>query len=605
MRDLVVREALRAMARDAGDRFAELIASGEEIPYDVREAGDGSPLPQYVPLTGRFIRDHTASLRELDSFGAACAAIASAELDGPYLEEMEIPVPPDARKRAELACAVFLCRLWWDSTDFSISDERLASGINEMEAGADAGVDEIEVIVPLRGLHLPVARLELATATLVRADTVEVPPEARAGEGSGSAAWEPAYLAVARIGSPPPGEEADESAPDAGARAVEAFRQLITALRLFKAGGVGLGPYAWTRSGSHRWRRIATGAGRPRPGGYRLAETELGDLVAFSRTLANRSTPFGRPARGRPGLAGALARAISRFEVGLERHAVIDALNDYLLTLRFVLEGGGPADLGLAMRVAALCSEPERRGETKSVVDRALSLERELWSGEPAPADAPGPAQTAATIEELTRAILKDAACGHLGGDLRATADEILLADGLAVGEGEATQRGETSEWDVVPGDGDLPLGDEQPDEAEETLPGPQPEPLAGIPEEPVQEDLWVDAYDGDPEPREEPHRLKVPEPAGRIRVEHAPAGQPEEELVIARSTAQLSRVDEPPTGVFEASAPAREPEPPAERRREDRVAYLFPRPETTEWNVRELAYDRSRRAETDEVRAS
>ena len=29
-----------------------------------------------------------------------------------------------------------------------------------------------------------------------------------------------------------------------------------------------------------------------------------------------------------------------------------------------------------------------------------------------------------------------------------------------------------------------------------------------------------------------------------------------------------------------------------------ERVAYLFPRPETTEWNVRELSYDRRRRAE-------
>jgi hypothetical protein len=32
------------------------------------------------------------------------------------------------------------------------------------------------------------------------------------------------------------------------------------------------------------------------------------------------------------------------------------------------------------------------------------------------------------------------------------------------------------------------------------------------------------------------------------------------------------------------------------------RVAYLFPRPETTEWNVRELSYDRRRRAQ---IRAS
>ena len=36
-----------------------------------------------------------------------------------------------------------------------------------------------------------------------------------------------------------------------------------------------------------------------------------------------------------------------------------------------------------------------------------------------------------------------------------------------------------------------------------------------------------------------------------------------------------------------------------AERRaHHDRVANLFPRPETTEWNVREIAYDRRRRAE-------
>src|SRR5947208_5635089 len=173
--------------------------------------------------------------------------------------------------------------------------------------------------------------------------------------------------------------------------------------------------------------------------------------MMFSRTLAYRSTPFGRPAKDGTGSAGVLGRAISRFEAGLERNVVLEALNDYLLALRFLLEGGGPADLGLAMRVAALCAEPEQRGETKAVVDRALALERELWSGEPATPgeDAPMPAETAALIEELTRAILKDAACGHLGGDLRSTADEILLADGLAVGEGEGEQRGGSDEWDL------------------------------------------------------------------------------------------------------------------------------------------------------------
>ena len=38
-----------------------------------------------------------------------------------------------------------------------------------------------------------------------------------------------------------------------------------------------------------------------------------------------------------------------------------------------------------------------------------------------------------------------------------------------------------------------------------------------------------------------------------------------------------------------------------AERRaHHDRVAGLFPPPETTEWKVREIAYDRTRRARVD-----
>src|SRR5436190_5754582 len=165
MRDLVAREALRTMAGDAAKRFRELVAAGHEIPYDVQEPGNGSPLPRYVPLTERFVRDHAPALLELDSFGSACAAIESAELAGPYLEEFGIKVPPDARKRAELAGTVFLCRLWTDSTDFSLDADRLTVAIAELEAGGDAAEGEIEVVVRLRGLQMPVDRLVLARAT--------------------------------------------------------------------------------------------------------------------------------------------------------------------------------------------------------------------------------------------------------------------------------------------------------------------------------------------------------------------------------------------------------------------------------------------------------
>ena len=593
MQDLVVREALQAMAVDAAGRLRELVAAGAEIPYEVREPGDASPLCEYTPQTARFVRDHAGALRELDSFGAACAALDIADLAGRYLESIGVDVPADPRRRAELAAIVFLARLWHRSTDFPVAPERLDAAIAEVEAGGEVGDGEIEIVVPVRGLQMPTDRLDLATATLVRADIVDVPAEARSSEGSGAAGWQPTFLAVARVGEAPDGDEA----PDAGARAVEAFRQLVTTLRLFKPGGVGLGPHAWARSGGDRWRRIATGERHPRPGGYVLAEDELGDLVALSRALAERSTPFGRPARDRAGLAGALARATSRFEAGLERRAVLEALNDYLLALRFLLDGGGPADLGLSIRVAALCAEPEERAATKAVVERALALERELWMGEPTATgdDQLGPVETAAWVEELTRAILKDAACGHLGADLRATADEILLADGLAIGDGSDAQRGSTAEWSL-PDDGEV-----EPDWASEAEAAAYAEDEAAAYAEdeaeagPVEEAIADDVAETE----------KVPDPEGRITVEESTFPEREEEKLTAHAQAMRFEVDEArhesPTTTLEAIEPSRG-EPPVERDVErpdlaERVAYLFPRPEPCEWNVPEISYHRHRRA--------
>src|SRR5581483_2040281 len=98
----------------------------------------------------------------------------------------------------------------------SLEDDRLATAIAELESGGETAADEIEVVVPVRGLQLPVTRLELATATIVRADTVDVPAEARAPEGAGAAAWEPAFLAATRVGAAAPDEEAEPQV-DAGA----------------------------------------------------------------------------------------------------------------------------------------------------------------------------------------------------------------------------------------------------------------------------------------------------------------------------------------------------------------------------------------------------
>jgi len=620
MRDLVVREGFGAMARDAAKCLHGLVAAGEELPYEVREPGDGSPLCRYEPLTERFVRDHAADLRRLDSFGAACAALQSSGLGGPYLDSMGVSAPADPRGGAELAAIVFLCRVWMDSTDFSLDDERLELAIAELEAGGETDDGQIDVVVPLRGLQMPVARLDLAGATIVRSDTVEVPTEARASDGLGVSPWEPAFLGVVRVDAPDLAGET--AAHDPGVDAVGALRRLITTLRLFKSGGVGIGPYAWTRQAGDRWRRIATGAGRQRPGGYRLTETELADLAAFSRALNQAGTPFSRRAGGRPGFPATLGRAIDRFEAGLERNVVIEALNDHLLALRFVLEGAGPASLGMPMRIAALCAEPERRSEVKAVVDRAAGLERELWSGEPASGARVNPAETAAELEELARAIFKDAAVGHLGSDLRVTADEILLADGLAAGDGVAAQRGGTTEWDLEPIEADQ--FSESHDRENET---PLSEEIAGVTAEldrehgidpefewvteegsslddrispepaPDREEQMVSArareiFGGEPTP--EPER----EPAERAELERG--GAPG--LAAVGDSSGLDReprdssADDQPSPVLRLIEQTK-----AERRaHHDRVAGLFPPPETTEWKVREIAYDRTRRARVD-----
>ena len=54
-----------------------------------------------------------------------------------------------------------------------------------------------------------------------------------------------------------------------------------------------------------------------------------------------------------------------------------------------------------------------------------------------------------AEIEELLRTILRRGVTGELGSDFRAAADEALLADGLAFGEGSPTELGTDTEWDL------------------------------------------------------------------------------------------------------------------------------------------------------------
>ena len=571
MRDLHLRHTLKLLARDASEVLSDLVEGGQEIPYEIGEGGNGSAFCQYRPLTARFIRDNGAELRELSTFRDAAETMGKTEVAGAYLEEAGISPPADAVERSTLAVTYFLARLWDGCADFEMDEDRFSAAIAEIEECAEPEEGEVEAIVPLVGFQMSGTRLDLNGASIVRADAVDVPADAARGERPSGAAWEPTFLISARVSLDP-----DGGLGGAGERVAKTFERIVTTLRLYKPGGVGLGPHGWVRVAGDRWRRIATGAGRPRPGGYRLTEHDTDPITDLARTVCVHPRRVSR-----------LRRALLRFEAGLDRRAAIDALNDHLLALRFLLEGEGPAGVGLPMRVAALTQDAEHRIDAKSTVEQAIALERELWSGEPSGSPgAPGPAELAAQVEELLRTILRRGVVGELGSDFRAAADETLLADGLAFGEGDAAERGATTEWE---------LEAVEPD-------GGEPEPAAVEPHDSQEDFEIVDAdlirvsrrsdalpdtelyeHDFEAEAEEE-----APPVLAFVEEDEPPAEADADGSASATAPDWLDEVDGDATMDFPARSQhlhdlAR---PPMDREEvKARVEYLFPRTETN-WTV-------------------
>jgi hypothetical protein len=127
--------------------------------------------------------------------------------------------------------------------------------------------------------------------------------------------------------------------------------------------------------------------------------------------------------------AGELRWALARFEMGCERLAPLEALTDYLLALRALLEPEGPSSGRLGQRLAVICATPEDQGALAQRVARAVSLEQALITGLQPPGAAGGRTGADAIVDELAehlRAILRDALCGHLDPDLCGVADELL-----------------------------------------------------------------------------------------------------------------------------------------------------------------------------------
>jgi hypothetical protein len=137
-------------------------------------------------------------------------------------------------------------------------------------------------------------------------------------------------------------------------------------------------------------------------------------------------------AEARPG--GRIAWSMSRFEMGCERALDTEALSDYLLALESLLEAADETGrASLTLRLAALCAEEAERKPVQRRLELAFALERWVMGGGGANAylEALGPDTPRSLVLELeqhVRALLRDVLCGYLSPDLKAVADDLLLA---------------------------------------------------------------------------------------------------------------------------------------------------------------------------------
>ncbi len=529
MRDFLLNEALKRLATEAATRLSTLVAAGDQIPFDVAaDAGDDAAFYSYVPLSSRYVIDHADELRSLPSFAPAREAAVESAVAVPYLEARGEAVPADPGERAELMIITFFSSLWEGCTGFALDRDHLEEALSLLDAEGRDADDADVLIVPIVGLRMSMPRLTLPHGVrVVRADSIEAPVDAMRSEGMGRAAWEPQFLAVAE-------QDPDEGADDA----LNQLRELISVMRLFKGGGIGLGPYAFAPTGADCWRRIATGAPATRPGGYRLSEAEAEELSQFASELESRPDPD-----------AALTWAVGRFEMGCERESAIDGLSDHLLAMRAVLEGHGPVGASLPLRAAALFAADGEidRIEARERIEETLELERTTMNGRTMAAAV----ELASWAESGVRRLLRAAALGELGNDLGATADESLIVAGLAEGDAEIT----------------VSVQEPEPEAAEPAVPDlriPEPE----LPEE---------EYDVEQETR-----IMEPIPA-------------EDEIRIT-ATPWLDEVSDARHGdSLEWPAHADRDIQHRERIDTPRVRHLFPVPDS-DWEVSHLEFEYSRR---------
>lgn len=409
MRNISLHRLLESFAVDACGRLSADAAGGAEMPFELAEErhGGGVPLYCYRPLTGEFIRVRMGLLTSLPSGHAALQALAEIHRLDVYLSEHGIKPPADPSARCAVALRVFLECMFSERGGFGFEPAHFEAAYAELERALYEGHCTATVVAPLLGVVLDEATTEIRLdegLSLIRGDALpEAPPEAVWSDGD-----QANVLAVLTID-----QGRAERSPVSVARG--RFRRILSALRLFERGGYALGPVGWARTEVGSWRSVPVGfAGRARLLTL-IPQAQEDELRAFYRLVARRA----------PGPE--LAWALARFEMGCERLAPFEALTDYLLALRALLEPEGPASGRLAQRLAVICARPEERLALAERTAQAVAMERAVITGlAGGEEDAARPDALVDELAEHLRAILRDALCGHLDTDLCAVADQLL-----------------------------------------------------------------------------------------------------------------------------------------------------------------------------------
>ncbi len=405
MRNRALHAALRDFALEAASLLTDALRDGAEIEFDVVDEGDrhGPALYRYRPRTAEFVAARWEDLRAL----AACER-ARAELGAGAA--LWLRVNGLAGEQADPALRAMLERLYEDATSFGFPEERFERLYLEVEQTLYRDAVRTRVVAPLHGVVLEPESVDLGDGlSLMRGDRAELPSEAAWADGGEL----PETVCVLE-------RDATPSEPLRAAAAAARFNRLVTAMRLFKPGAVSLGHIGWWRAGDARWSAVGLPGGGTARGEEWLLETgdedELRDLVGLCEEEQGD---------------GVTSWSLTRFEMGCSRLSAAEAVSDYLLALRALLDATTDAgQASLALRVAVLCAEEGQRRDVQRKVELAVSLERFIMGGRGQLDEAiraESPSELVGELERHLRALLRDILCGYLDPDLKSVADDILL----------------------------------------------------------------------------------------------------------------------------------------------------------------------------------